>query len=147
MAISCGVLVPDDKTNPDGNIFPVKRDSMTVASDGSDMAYLYINNPDDYVKNLRAASFTAGRKTCPTEANLGDPVVILGYPVNGSALGVTVTSGVISGSETNYYVTDAKIDHGSSGGAAIDVNRGCFLGIPTWAAVGDIESFGRILKL
>jgi S1-C subfamily serine protease len=70
----------------------------------------------------------------------------LGYPFIGTSDNVTVTSGVISGIEQDYYVTDAKIDHGNSGGAAILTKNDCWLGIPSAAAVGSIESLGRILK-
>ena len=45
-----------------------------------------------------------------------------------------------------YIVTDAKIDHGNSGGAAILIKDDCYLGIPSAAVVGSIESYGRILK-
>lgn len=87
------------------------------------------------------------KKTCKnSSASLGDKITIFGYPTDGSHSGVTVTSGIISGDEGNYYVTDAKIDHGNSGGIAVLNKDDCYLGIPTWAQSGSIESFGRILK-
>ena len=78
--------------------------------------------------------------------NIGDKIVVLGYPAIGTEGGITATEGIISGIEKNYYVTSAKIDHGNSGGAAILVKDDCYLGIPTWANPGSIESLARILK-
>lgn len=86
-------------------------------------------------------------KVCkPNDAQLGDKVIVLGYPTIGTDKGITATEGIISGNESRYYVTSAKIDHGNSGGAAILVKNNCYLGIPTSAEAGTIESLGRILK-
>jgi len=82
---------------------------------------------------------------CP-EAKIGDQVIILGYPTIGSKTGITVTEGIVSGEETSYWVTSAKIDKGNSGGAAILVKDNCYLGIPSSSVVGIMESLGRILK-
>lgn len=84
---------------------------------------------------------------CPRKPNLGDPVVILGYPSVGSMESITATEGIISGYDGDMYVTSAKIERGNSGGAAIDVKNNCFLGIPTLVVVGKIESLARILPL
>lgn len=81
------------------------------------------------------------------EANIGDRVMILGYPTSGASSSVTVTRGIISGFSDEYIVTDAKIDHGNSGGTAVNTDYNCFLGIPTMATVGSIESYGHILDI
>lgn len=85
---------------------------------------------------------------CPNDAaRIGDKLVILGYPSIGARGGITVTEGIISGFDGDYYVTSAKIDHGNSGGAAILAKNNCYLGIPTWVENnGGFESLGRILK-
>lgn len=97
----------------------------------------------------------AGQKTpmslCqPTDTQIGDQVLILGYPVNGgtgqASTAITATQGIISSYDGEYYVTDAPIDHGNSGGAAILVKDDCYLGIPTWVQSGSFSSLGRILK-
>lgn len=80
------------------------------------------------------------------EVGIGDEIVILGYPWNGSQSSVTASRGIVSGYDEDYYVTDAKIEHGNSGGAAILMKKNCWLGIPTAAVVGGVESYGRILK-
>jgi hypothetical protein len=87
-------------------------------------------------------------KVCPNgDALVGDKLIVLGYPAIGTVGGITVTEGIVSGIETDDYVTSAKIDHGNSGGAAVLVKDDCYLGIPTWVANnGGFESLGRILK-
>lgn len=85
---------------------------------------------------------------CTDPVGLGDKLVVLGYPAIGTQGGITVTEGIVSGLETDYYVTSAKIDHGNSGGAAVLLKDDCYLGIPTWVQhqEGGFESLGRILK-
>ena len=86
-------------------------------------------------------------RICTNEPDLGDKVLILGYPTIGTNLGITATEGIVSGIEENHYVTSAKIDYGNSGGAAILLKDNCYLGIPTYAIkVGGFESLGRILR-
>ncbi len=97
----------------------------------------------------------SGRFSCTSTADIGEPLVILGYPSYGSGAGtfvsvfstldVTATEGIVSGNDAGYYTTSAKIEHGNSGGIAIDENRDCYLGIPTASYTGQIESLGRIL--
>ena len=79
------------------------------------------------------------------QVQLGDQVVILGYPAIGGVNGITATEGIISSFDGSYYVTSAKVEEGSSGGAAILVKHNCYVGIPSYALVGDIESLARIL--
>lgn len=152
-ATECFVKFPDDI------LFygPVKYDSvlhnLTVNIDGSDGGS--INNLFDYsgITGLLPLSTRASSNiyVCKTPAETGDPVVILGYPSYGGgiraigSIDLTATEGIISGKDGVYYTTSAKIEHGNSGGIAIDKNRDCYLGVPTAAVVGQIESLGRIL--
>ena len=69
----------------------------------------------------------------------------MGYPSIGSQTDITATEGIISGYDGNYYVTSAKVERGNSGGAAVALKDNCYLGIPTFVQVGDIESLARIL--
>lgn len=75
----------------------------------------------------------------------GDEVAIIGYPEIGSQTDITTTRGILSGRDGVNYITDAKIDFGNSGGAAIHIKSNCYLGIPTFSVVGGVESLGRIL--
>lgn len=81
-----------------------------------------------------------------TNANIGEKVVILGYPGIGAQGGITATEGIVSGIENQYFITSAKIDQGNSGGLAVLVKDNCYLGIPTWAKLGAVESLGRIIS-
>ena len=81
-----------------------------------------------------------------SDVRKGDDLILLGYPAIGSADGLTITKGIVAGIEKDYFVTDAKIDHGNSGGAAILIKNDCYLGIPSASVQGSLESMGRILK-
>ncbi len=113
-----------------------------------DWAYIKMGSPTGANDNGGFENAAASRlKVCnASDVQQGDKVLILGYPWNGSRVGVTTTQGIISGFDGDYYVTDAKIDHGNSGGAAILIKNDCWLGIPSAAVVGTIESYGRILQ-
>lgn len=94
-----------------------------------------------------ALTFAKNYTYCkPEDVLVGDKVYILGYPAIGGET-ITVTEGIISGYEGNFYKTSAKIDEGNSGGVAVLGKKNCYLGIPTSAAVGGIESLGRIFDL
>jgi len=78
--------------------------------------------------------------------SVGDDVIVLGYPAAGNFFGVseTVTHGKIAGVLPGpIYKFDGNIDHGNSGGVAIEDN-GCFLGIPTWGMSGATGGIGYI---
>jgi hypothetical protein len=64
----------------------------------------------------------------------GDKIQVVGYPGSGGDT-ITITQGQISGFESysnhKYFKTDSDIDHGNSGGTALD-SLGRFIGIPTY---------------
>ncbi|MFH1620777.1 MAG: serine protease [Patescibacteria group bacterium] len=82
------------------------------------------------------------------QVTIGDKIKIYGYPAIGGG-NVTITDGLLSShvGDTNNYMTSAKIDHGNSGGTAIDISKNCFLGIPTAGKAGGLESMGYILNV
>ncbi len=86
-------------------------------------------------------------KRCTRKPSEGEEVVILGYPVIGSQEDITITKGIISGFEGDYYITDAKTDQGNSGGAAILLKDNCLLGLPTYVITGEMETLARILDI
>lgn len=133
----CGVILPDND-----QVYIVELSGIKVATSGSDWGVLEITDVDSALRTQSAFP-----KLCSSTPSLGDRIIVLGYPTIGSASGVTVTTGLISGFDDDYFVTDAKIEHGNSGGAAILVGDDCLLGIPTAALTGSIESFGRILDI
>src|SRR3990167_5880605 len=106
-----------------------------------DSGYIKINATNQALRDLTSSSI----KLC-TSINIGDKLVVLGYPGVGSSDTITATEGIVAGIEQNYYVTSAKIEHGNSGGAAILLKDNCWLGIPSYGEVGSAETLGRILK-
>lgn len=88
--------------------------------------------------------------------NKGDSVFVYGYPDAAKSHGVTMADGIISNIEENYYLTNANIGPGNSGGVVIKKEENCYLGIPVGVSVGtrtdsegrvyDIENWGIILK-
>ena len=137
---SCEIAIPTDPNS----IF-VSSQSINLHPDPTiDASRMFLDNTDPFLSSL------SKKKVCfqqtDIKVNIGDQVVILGYPAIGSPTDITATEGIISGYDYPYYITSAKIDHGNSGGLAILVKGDCYLGIPTGAAVGSIESLGRILE-
>lgn len=111
-------------------------DSNMVISKDVDFGYGYITENTVSMKPSQI---------CTDKPRIGDAVLILGYPAIGAKETVTATEGIISGFDENYFTTSAKIERGNSGGAAIDIKRNCFLGLPTLVFTGKIESLARIL--
>ena len=106
-----------------------------------DIGYIRVDNPDNNLVQITNPNIKVCKKV-----EIGDKLVILGYPGIGSQESITATEGIVSGIESNYYVTSAKIEHGNSGGAAILLKDDCYLGIPSSSIAGEIESMGRIYK-
>jgi len=139
---SCSIEFPNYDNNNITTTFNNGGTQFRTPYDGADAGFISIDNPDSYIKNMKDPFGSY----CQTAPSLGDQVVILGFPAIGSPTGVTVTQGIVSGFDGDYFITDAKIDHGNSGGVAIDLANDCYLGLPTWAATGQIESLARILN-
>ena len=120
--------------------FSIYTDQITNVPD-VDLAYIDLINPSS---DLIAVA-THGT-TCMDDVQIGEKIVVLGYPDTGSNEGVTVTDGIISGTDGKYYTTSAKIESGNSGGTAVSVKHNCYIGIPSATVVGNFESLGRILS-
>ncbi|MFA4890230.1 MAG: trypsin-like peptidase domain-containing protein [Candidatus Paceibacterota bacterium] len=132
----CRIVIPNYN-----KIISVAIENIAFSSQGYDWATLKINSPDKYLDNIGG-----DYQVCNTQLSLGESVVILGYPGIGTETGITATEGIISGYEGDYYVTSAKIEYGNSGGAAIFPKGNCYVGIPTFAKIGKVESLARILR-
>lgn len=109
-----------------------------------DWTMITIKNPTSYLQTILKTF--QWDNDCKNTAELGEKILVLGYPGIGDKNDITATDGIISGYDGNYYITSAKIEHGNSGGVAISVKNNCFLGIPSFADVGSVESLARILK-
>ena len=136
---SCASLMPD------GSRFTSNTNSneVDISATGLDFAILTINNSNTKLTGITSVSLNV----CESKASTGAPILILGYPSIGSASSVTATDGIISGYDDNYYITNAKVERGNSGGAAIDLKNDCYLGIPSFVATGGLESLARILDV
>ena len=132
----CSIKVP-------GSALSYSGDDIRVAASGEDWAIFYPKNTDSQIRSITAVQ----PALCTRKPAVGDSVVILGYPSIGSRISVTATEGIIAGYDGNYFITSAKVEQGNSGGATILVKDSCFLGIPTFAQVGKVESLARILDV
>lgn len=124
-----------DQPGTDTDTITILADAITVPDD-HDVAYGALGATHPAV--------TSG-DVCVSEPRIGERIVTLGYPAIGAKESVTVTEGIISGFDEDYYATSAKIERGNSGGAAVSIERNCFLGLPTLVVAGRIESLARIL--
>ncbi|TAK56930.1 hypothetical protein EPO17_03260 [Patescibacteria group bacterium] len=139
---SCSIKLPGDET-----IFEVFFSSGSYRTiDPLDVGLIEIVNPDAYVKSITAIKKVFTESFCSYTPSLGEKVAILGYPVIGTVGDITATEGIISGYDSDYYITSAKIEHGNSGGIALSIEKNCILGIPTFVRKGEIETLGRILS-
>lgn len=76
----------------------------------------------------------------------GNYVAVVGYPEIGAGTW-NFTDGIISGRVGDFVLkTDAKIDAGNSGGAALNA-KNQLIGIPTWTISGQAESIGYIIEI
>lgn len=138
--VACGFVMKDW---PEAYILSKESYSFSPTED---VSYILTEDSSSLNPDIKVSDI-GDIKICSGVASIGDKVIILGYPSAGGTDGaITATDGIISSYDGQYYVTSAKIDHGNSGGAAILVKDNCYLGIPTWAANGGFESFGRILS-
>lgn len=133
----CRIQVPDySKT------ITVGAAQISKSAAGYDWARIDLDASDTYINSLAAQTFD----TCTETPALGTNIVILGYPGIGSVSDITATEGIISGYDNNYFITSAKVEHGNSGGAAVLLQKNCYLGIPTFTKTGGLESLARILN-
>lgn len=131
----CAIKLPED---PDWAI--ITGSEVKKGRNDLDVAYAVIANPTNYMQSVTTK--TLGCKETP---DIGEKIIVLGYPGIGANFDITATEGIVSGYEPPYYITSAKIEHGNSGGVAIWVEKNCDLGIPTLVTTGELESLGRIL--
>ncbi len=82
-----------------------------------------------------------------TNPTLGEKIRVFGYPaISGGGYYLTLTDGVVSSLPNDgTIVTSAKINHGSSGGLAVD-EQGCLVGVPSMISGDKNESFGVLIS-
>lgn len=122
---------------------PAVPAELIVRNEEKDLAILRTEGPDPrgFIDVLSAPLLDERVIECP--------IRVLGYPViDGNLLGgtLTVTRGIVSGFyEPDLLKTDAEINHGHSGGAALD-DFGQFIGVPSSMAVGQTGKIGLLIS-
>lgn len=139
---SCDIWVPGDSQF--ATVYNNDSGITFAGSKKEDFGTINIKNPTPYMKKVIGIN---GGSMCDKKAELGEKILILGYPGIGDQNDITVTDGIVSGYDGNYYITSAKVEAGNSGGVAILLKNNCYLGIPTFVQVGDIESLARVLDI
>ncbi len=148
----CLITLPDEKGKAK-EIYYGKPIVIPTLSKEYDLAFVNIEGAyvdEDGVSQGRYPNNFQGfmNDVCENDdVSLGEPVRVFGYPtISGGGYFLTVTDGVVSSIPSDgTIVTSAKIDHGNSGGIAVD-GSGCFIGVPAMAETGTIESLGIIIS-
>lgn len=142
MGITATPTSCDIKISEDSQSVTVYNDKGTFSGfKEKDVGLVTIKNPTPYMEEVIQNLWYG---SCNERAELGEEILILGYPGIGDKSDVTVTDGIISGYDGDYYITSAKVEHGNSGGIAISVKNNCYLGIPSFVETGSVESLARI---
>jgi hypothetical protein len=146
----CIVMFPENLEDLTTKIYSAKI--TDVYDPDLDYAFLYLekewNESRKKMVDIENRNFPYIPACNSDIVNIGDPILILGYPSYGGET-LTVTNGIISGSSDEYYFkTDAKIDKGNSGAPVLldDPSKDCYIGIATFLIKGGSESLGYILK-
>jgi S1-C subfamily serine protease len=150
---TCEVMVRDPKNSQKQIAFHAKVIAQMVDMDAAilEVEYLAYDSSTDTTANFRPVpkgyAFPEKTESCKdSDIKLGAKLAVVGYPLVGGDT-ITVTEGIVSGFDGEDYIkTSAKIEGGNSGGGAFLIPSGCWIGIPSASAVGEIESLGRILR-
>jgi len=149
----CFVMMPNPKTGEYVDIYTATPRLNEGWGDWYDIAYLKIDGVFEDKEGKhgefpRKFPNIANIKVCNiVDLNLGDPVMILGYPEIGGGSNLIITEGVISGFYTKdkYILTSAQISGGNSGGLAL--SNGCYIGIPAYQYTEEDGSLGEIISI
>ncbi len=147
----CLVYFIDSETGVTNAAFYADPYVLNGTSEDYDLAMLEIGEglPDENGYQYKEMVFPAiSFETCPEEETaieLGEKVIILGYPDYTGGYNLTVSEGIVSSYTSDGLIsTTAKVDSGNSGGLAVDQN-GCMLGIPSAVNLGDYENMGIVI--
>lgn len=146
----CIVVFPDNETGLPKEAYLAHPNVYIGYSDDYDIAWLeiydvYTGTDGEKYGNLPKNFPTALQANCEDETiNLGDKILVYGYPQATGGYSLTITEGIVSSFTGDGLITSAKIDSGNSGGLAAD-EKGCFIGIPSAVNLGEAESYGIII--
>lgn len=132
-----------------------KREYRAVVSgyfSGRDAALLKVQDviykdADGQIQNAPILNSFQFFRPAGSQPRIGDAVYILGFPES-AGFNFSATKGIISNLTSGdiYFGTDAQIDRGNSGGAAVD-SAGQLIGLPTYKYVGSGDYRGYILDI
>ena len=154
-ATACKAGASSDPRLPPAQWYELNLGPSKIDTD-LDLAWLLVQ--DDYfpgtdsaihgateITDIHEPTFTIFRICKSNELNIGDRVLIYGYPAIGGKT-ITGTGGIISGFDGFKVKVDAKIEHGNSGGAAFLDKGRCWFGIPEVVTIGELESLGWVIN-
>jgi|SRR3989344_515534 len=148
-SLSCAAVMNDGSVSPalqTGTLYYLTLNGYYPNFDAALLTIAYSTNTQTGASVPLPASFPY---ISPKGGNLkqGDHLYIFGYP-GASNLQFNVTQGIVSSLPPDgvYINTDAVIDHGNSGGAAI-TSDGRFVGIPTRKYVSNGDYLGQVLNV
>lgn len=125
---------------PNGASFSIAPADISDATDTIDVGLLHLD-ASAAVRNL-----ARGEMHVCASARVGDEVVLLSYPF-AATTGLIATEGIIAGTdEEDRYLTSAATEEPSAGGAVIDVNGDCYLGMASSITLGNGASLSEIWK-
>ena len=136
------IYVVNDKNTQDNENEIKLVDGVSYTFWNPDVGYLIIENPATEIKRLAQEPFR-----CAQKPDIGENILMLGFPSIGASESITATEGIVAGTDSKYFVTSAKIEQGNSGGGAFWIKENCYIGIPSFALTGLIESLGRIFDI
>jgi S1-C subfamily serine protease len=128
----------------DSALFSIPAADIVADASGADAGALLIRQPDRHLTALASADHRGW--WCASVPQVGDAVLVLGYPWADGEFTLTATEGIVSAVAADRYLTSAPIDTGSSGGAAIDVPHDCLIGMPVRVDPGTYENLGEIVS-
>ena len=145
----CIISIPNSETGQPDQIYVGHSIFSDTVSDVYDMAFVKIHGPyyeNGTPKGIYPRTFEAytNHKRCGMP-ELGEPIRIYGYPSLIGGYALTVTDGLVSAllPEEKYVITSATVNHGNSGGLAVD-SKGCIIGIPSQVKNDEIATYGVI---
>jgi hypothetical protein len=149
----CLIILPDPITGAPKEMYWGTPIVIPDISDNYDLAYIQIYDVyydseekiywGEYPKIFPA--FDDSNRCADEDLQLGESVIIFGYPAISGGYSLTITDGIVSSYSDGLIYTSAKISHGNSGGLAVDKN-GCMIGVPAMVSSDEYESLGVIIS-
>jgi hypothetical protein len=151
----CLISLPDPKTGQPKSIYLAHPIVIPDLSSKYDLAFMqiysaYYDETKKEYEGVYPIKFPSFYDTTGCEndnVQLGDAVRVFGYPTISGGYSLTLTDGIVSSfSGDGLIYTSAKVDHGDSGGLAVD-SKGCMIGVPSMISSDQSESLGVVISM